>query len=66
MTDKEKIDALVEALEEMVWQHCSSGAGKIYHEHMSANQVAFNCLGLENGMNYKQMKAARKAARGEK
>jgi hypothetical protein len=57
---KQKLDVAVEALEGMIWQYCGDGGkdGRIYHDYLSANQEAFDVLGLENGMNYEQRKKA--------
>lgn len=48
-----EIARLREALLDMVWQFCSNGE-RLSHSFMSAEELAFSVLNLENGMTYEQ------------
>lgn len=52
-----QVSELKNALFDMVWQFCSNG-DKLAYSFMSAEELAFSVLGLENGMTYEEAFAA--------
>lgn len=55
------VETLTDALLDMVWQFCNNSDSVLSHSFMSAEENAFDVLGLETGMTYEQARTAAKA-----